>query len=209
MDLTSVDNHVKRTPSTAAKAPPNQAEAPLVDEANVVEDPPQEEQPDRTFESALDQNQVQILDLHSDSPIISFNDTIHSCQWADMIGTEMLFTTPDPRADLPAVRQGEGYSLLAANSVKIIGSRATMSARDRGRKRRQLVEEPIENNGSGVVSPTQEETNGAVKNQKRFLDRIAAAKRRKGETDQVTVHSRPALNNLGWRARRNRMSHEP
>lgn len=71
---------------------------------------------------------IQLLGLHTCNPIVSYQNQIFSCSWADQIGTELVFTHPDavPDTDYPPLCQGPSFELLAANSVKILGRKANI-----------------------------------------------------------------------------------
>ncbi|KAJ6007985.1 hypothetical protein N7540_011961 [Penicillium herquei] len=78
----------------------------------------------------LSSERIQLLGLHTCNPIISYNNQIFSCAWADQIGTELIFahpeTVPDPNHILKPLRKGPAFELLAANSVKLMGRKATI-----------------------------------------------------------------------------------
>ena len=121
-------------------------------------------------------DQLQILALHTLNPIISYQNQIFTCSWADLLGTELLFTSPqelDSESD--SVLRGRDYDLLAANSVKILGRKANLISSSG-----VTVSEP---STSAAGTPT-------TTNQARFLDRLAAIKQDRGEPDTVrTVFS--------------------
>ncbi|KAJ5653592.1 hypothetical protein N7490_000595 [Penicillium lividum] len=83
---------------------------------------------DNAEAGTLPGERIQILGLHTCNPIISYQNQIFSCSWADQIGTELVFTHPDiaPDTDYPPLRQGPSFELLAANSVKILGRKANI-----------------------------------------------------------------------------------
>ena len=121
-------------------------------------------------------DRLQILALHTLNPIVSYQNQIFTCSWADLLGTELLFTSPqelDSESD--SVLRGRDYDLLAANSVKILGRKANLISSSG-----VTVSEP---STSAAGTPT-------TTNQARFLDRLAAIKQDRGEPDTVrTVFS--------------------
>lgn len=67
--------------------------------------------------------EIQVLDLHSDNPIISYKGRIFSGNWASNIGTELVFGAHDEVADrgLPYLRTlPGGVDLMAASSARIL-----------------------------------------------------------------------------------------
>ncbi|RMJ24029.1 hypothetical protein PHISP_05111 [Aspergillus sp. HF37] len=143
-------------------------------------------------------DRAQLLGLHTANPIVSYQNQIFSCSWADQIGTELFFahpeTEPDPsvEAPAPALRHGRDFDLIAANSVKLLGSKAVLMP-------------------SAGVAPGQEQTadsqgpghpgmRGPQTNQSRFLERLMGVKQARGETDQVrTVCGVRREQNATWR----------
>ncbi|KAJ5533288.1 hypothetical protein N7494_009840 [Penicillium frequentans] len=83
---------------------------------------------DSTEAATLPGERIQLLGLHTCNPIVSYQNQIFSCSWADQIGTELVFTHPDavPDTDYPPLCQGPSFELLAANSVKILGRKANI-----------------------------------------------------------------------------------
>ncbi|KAL8662774.1 MAG: hypothetical protein Q9168_008205, partial [Polycauliona sp. 1 TL-2023] len=41
------------------------------------------------------QDRIQILDLHTRNPLISYDDRIYSCNWAATIGTDIFLASPE------------------------------------------------------------------------------------------------------------------
>lgn len=134
---------------------------------------------------------VQVLGLHTSNPIVSYQNQIFSCSWADQIGTELVFSHPDPDPDTdhtftPPLYQGPAFELLAANSVKILGRRANLTsgpglAQD-GTTQASLEDPTLmaSSQTSGLprraVPPTQ---------QAQFIQRLQSIKNIKGERDTV------------------------
>ncbi|OAL72140.1 hypothetical protein A7D00_3138 [Trichophyton violaceum] len=123
------------------------------------------------------QSRIQIMDLHSPNPIISYGNQIFSCSWADMIGTELMFTRSSerqPSSSPPLWRNEEDSSeLLCANRVRIVGQKANLISSSGGQSQSVFGED------LGDASRI------AMSNQARFLTRLAKAKHSRGETDAV------------------------
>ncbi len=142
------------------------------------------------------ERKVQILDLESDNPLVSYRDHIFTCQWARNIGTELLFASHKDASEdgLPTLRQlPGGVDLLAACSARIVSNTATLVPK-------------------AEVGPTelQEESDGPLvesvslaasddrRKQARFLERMMKIKKEKGENDEVTVVAYKRLRWNGW-----------
>ncbi|KAJ5724911.1 hypothetical protein N7493_006639 [Penicillium malachiteum] len=150
----------------------------------------------------LSSERIQLLGLHTCNPIISYNNQIFSCAWADQIGTELIFahpeTIPDKTQILKPLRKGPAFELLAANSVKLMGRKATIvSSSNPG-----LVVDntPDTTDATDVnsistdpdASPSHAPTSTAVPrrpqpstHQANFIQRLQAMKNAKGQSDTV------------------------
>jgi hypothetical protein len=154
---------------------------------------------DRAIESAeggtLSNERIQILGLHTCNPIISYHNQIFTCTWADQIGTELVFASPDEESSstnqpTEPLHRGPSFELLAANSVKILGRKAHI----------------ISNSGLGQTQPSEvgtpttypaSETSQtpsqagvprralAPSHQSQFLKKLQDLKHVKGESDTV------------------------
>ncbi|ETS74618.1 hypothetical protein PFICI_13102 [Pestalotiopsis fici W106-1] len=148
-------------------------------------------------DQTIDLNEFQILELHSETPLIAYRGRVYEGHWARNIGTELLFAKRDESNPLPAIRQlGKGVDLLAASSARIMLTEKNVRPRD-GKVQRTLKDR-YEN---GEFSDPDDETVPAVPDpepgasaeryeQGDFLSRFIALKKRKGETDEVTVIAR-------------------
>lgn len=144
--------------------------------------------------------EIQLLDLHSDNPIISYKGRIFSGSWASNIGTELIFGSHDEVAErgLPYLRALDGdVDLMAASSARILTTPADMRPKNRGGtstahpnqqsrkpapdRYRQLRKE------SNIEIPIAFDKHGRRKPQARFLENLMALKRSRGETDEVTT----------------------
>jgi hypothetical protein len=153
---------------------------------------------------------VQILDLHSENPLVSYRGQVFSCEWASNVGTELLFIAHDNECQLPVLRSLPGdVDLLAASSCRLIPKSITLEPRFSARSR-MATDLPsrtdTRNNDSTVSIPVGQAASQKRRDQARFLERLMSIKREKGETDMITVIAQKRqLNNkwkLIWRKRR-------
>lgn len=151
--------------------------------------------------------EVQILDLHSRKPLVSYDGHVYSCQWAENIGTEMLFTAFKEDDDLPILRKLPGdVALLAASSARIISTSANLQRKPISNPELEAEEEEPNVNGKRPYNrrgPQIKISSNKVKPQRKaqadFLNRLIKLKEEKGEEDYVTVNARKRLTNTGWR----------
>ncbi|KAL4785808.1 TFIIIC subunit-domain-containing protein [Aspergillus varians] len=202
------DPSTSMSTSTAATANPTPAPSRLDDQDLTVAN-------SETDNSSADR--VQILGLHTHNPIISYQNQIFSGSWADQIGTELFFARPDiesseiddPKTTSTSIiplKHTEDFDLVSANSVKILGRKATLISSSGP----AAAPEQREPSSSAQVSSTLDKPGLVYKpvhqsNQGQFLNQLQDLKKRKGEMDTVrTVFSvarqRPNLEDRlrGW-----------
>ena len=151
---------------------------------------------------------IQILDLHTENPIITYKAHTFSCSWAENIGTELLFTFHDPERPLPALRSlADDVELLAASSARLISKSVKLvpKAPVRGEPDVDHAEQGSRNLGfvdqkaGGITIPVGSGASNSRKEQARFLERMMEIKQKKGEKDAVTVVAQRRLYPAGWR----------
>ncbi|KAJ0119201.1 hypothetical protein J7T55_013438 [Diaporthe amygdali] len=142
--------------------------------------------------------EIQVLDLHSDSPVVSYKGRIFSGSWASNIGTELIFGAHDEVADrgLPYLRSLSGdVDLMAASSARILTTPADLKPKNptttAAPQRRQAPDRYRKlRKESGIEIPVAFDKHGFRKPQARFLENIMAIKRKRGEMDEVTTMTR-------------------
>ncbi|KAI1188613.1 hypothetical protein F5B17DRAFT_258113 [Nemania serpens] len=130
---------------------------------------------------------VQILELHSENPIISYKGRVFSGQWRENTTTELLLTRHDKASPLPALRHlDDGVDLLAASASRISVTEQLLRPRasDRARQRASV------NLPQTIIPPVDVKATQERIDQRNFLADLIAIKRRKGEIDDVTVIAR-------------------
>ncbi|KAE8375778.1 hypothetical protein BDV26DRAFT_294690 [Aspergillus bertholletiae] len=152
---------------------------------------------------------LQILGLHTSNPVVSYQNQIFNCSWADQIGTELHFMRPEPEPQLvpgpePETAAGQiiplkldkSFSLIAANSVKILGRRANLISSA------GPVQHSLHSGDALDMTEGAGRRSGPQTNQALFLERLRSIKQAKGETDTVrTVFSLKRAQNLEERLR--------
>lgn len=151
---------------------------------------------------------VQILGLHTNNPIISYQNQVFSCSWTDQLGTELLFTRPElepqPGVESEAaasqvvpLKHGKDFNLIAANSVKILGRRANLISSASPIQHSLYPDSALDMTVGNVTRRA-----GPQTNQARFLERLGSIKQARGEKDTVrTVFSLKRAQNLEERLR--------
>lgn len=155
---------------------------------------------------------IQILELHSDSPIAMYRGKYFVGSWAETIGTELIFTGrqenssidsgdnhqntstgADCSAPLPALRHlPEDIDLLAASSSRLEFRPVVAQPQpgfDPSATQRHEVpsrEERYAKEGA-VYIPIHADTHGQRRPQADFLEDLTALKRKRGEMDLPTT----------------------
>lgn len=150
----------------------------------------------------LDENddaaqEVQIMELHTPNPVISYRGRIYQGQWSQNVGTEVLLTQHDENNPLPAVRKLDGgIDVLAASSARIMVTEKVLKPRNMKalrRQRRVMFDEDDYELSDDQDHPTmgvpKAEPGASVERfeQGEFLAKLIALKKSMGETDGVTV----------------------
>lgn len=160
------------------------------------ENPVPEEEPRAT--------EVQILDLHSIKPLVSYDGHIFACRWSENIGTEMLFMPHEKERTLPILRTLRGDAdLIAASSARITARTAhlerkggaepkSMAAMAKAKARMAYAQSKTKAN---IPRGTSSQRNA----QAAFLEKLIDIKDDAGEEDYVTVHAKSRLTNNRWR----------
>lgn len=167
------------------------------------EDDEEENEDDPKEEECRDPDPVQILDLHSDTPMVSYRGQVFACEWASNLGTELLFTARDQEGQLPVLRSLPGeVDLLAASSCRLIPKAVTLEAKFNTRSR-MATDLPArfepESNGSRISIPVGPTASQKRKDQARFLERFISIKQERGEEDQITIIAQKRQLNNKWK----------
>lgn len=144
---------------------------------------PEATPPPPTDEGLAARDDIQILELHSDKPLISYRGRLFEGEWAEVIGTEALLTRHDERSPLPHLRQVPGdIDLLGALSSRLVTRETTAVAR-------QKDDDPLAATREewNIRVPPGKDRTGERRQQARFLENLMALKKMRGETDNVTV----------------------
>ena len=166
------------------------------------------------------EDRLQILDLHTENPVISFQDRFYSCHWASTVGTDLFLTSTKDSIPCVPLQSHKGFNLLGTSGLKIIGQlvqvipRYNVPVNKAANKPNQVPNVPteklattqpeIEGKAHQVVHiPIGVEAGRMKNNQARFLERLMASKNKRGETDEVTVHTLTVNAPSGWRSSRN------
>jgi hypothetical protein len=153
-------------------------------------------------ELATELEKIQILELHSENPIVMYKGHTFSCNWTENIGTELLFTARDADNPQPTLRSlHHGVDLLAASSARLTSTDATLLPKP---KTHVLTKDAYSPQGKPSPQamfnvPVGHGAGQARKDQAHFLQRMQEAKFRKGETDEVTIFATARASNKLWR----------
>ncbi|KAK7991969.1 hypothetical protein PG988_000763 [Apiospora saccharicola] len=141
--------------------------------------------------------EVQILQLHSANPVISYRGRIYEGQWSENVGSEMILTQHNDAEPLPAIQRLDGdIDLLAVSSARIMTTEKVLKPHNEKVMRRQrkiMFDEDdyeisdSENNQELLVPRPEPGASRDRVEQGDFLAKFIQLKKKMGETDEVTV----------------------
>lgn len=176
-----------------------------------IDETPGQPEVDPSLPEPIDR--IQILDLHTQNPLISYQNQMYSCEWTSTLGTDLLLTTPSPDSPHPTLREKPNVSLLATSSIKLMGRPAQIAARHNTEEDGHHST-PAAENSTALTKPASPEKAPPVKiplgatpsrarqKQASFLERLIAIKAKKGEKDNVTIYTQKVNQGSGWRSQR-------
>jgi hypothetical protein len=152
-------------------------------------------------------SEVQILDLDTDNPLVSYDGQYYSCQWASNIGTEMLFIAREKENRLPILRElPDRVDLLAASSARIISKHVDLKPKSQIVKRKRArFEDEDEDDGDDqpytgkLLVKIGPQVSTARREQAEFLSQMIQLKEDMGEEDMVTVNVKKRLSAEKWK----------
>ncbi|EXJ91305.1 hypothetical protein A1O1_04415 [Capronia coronata CBS 617.96] len=187
---------------------PNMAE-PVEDEGRDLQDRPSTPFADVEDHEGEDgvspfSTHVQILDLSSSNPIISYLGQVYSCTWTDMIGTNMFFTKPGTANAAATMQSTDDYDLLGMSRIKLVGDRASVSQKARPKQdphgeddyaegQPTVQEDEPSGRSLGRLIHSNPKNNARIKKQATFLEKLMDLKRQRGETDIVRTYVDEAI----------------
>ena len=173
------------------------------------------EEPEEDTSSSASNDRIQILDLHTQNPLVSYQNQLYSCEWTSTLGTDVLLTSPTPEFPHPILREHPNVSVLATSSIKLMGRPAQISARH---TTDEVSATAPESSAPNTATPEETATaalpikiplgltpSRARQKQANFLERLIAIKAKKGEKDSVTVYAQKVNQGTGWRSQRKAM----
>ncbi|KAI4227840.1 MAG: hypothetical protein L6R40_008170 [Gallowayella cf. fulva] len=87
--------------------------------------------------SNLQNSRLQILDLHTPEPLISYNNRIYTCTWASTIGTDVFLASPDLLPAAPndpfrvvPIHSLPNVSVIGTSCINLTGRPTTITPRN-------------------------------------------------------------------------------
>ena len=160
--------------------------------------PQANEEDDTDIQEPVDPlDRIQILDLHTANPLISYKSQIYSCTWGSTIGTDLFFAPASslpPRLTTP-LQSNDDVAILPTSCIKLTARPATVVPRTDALSSSQAKDTK--------ASTIQVEGSAPIQKRKQasFLESLIAIKKARGEEDEVTVNAIKANQGTGWRVR--------
>lgn len=146
---------------------------------------------ERSSEPTLDK--LQVMDLHSPNPLLSYRGMVFRGSWAENIGTEMIFMPHEQDTKLPILRQVPGdIDLVAASSTRINFKQVQLEIKGGEPQKMsdwewaEAADRRYRENG-GLYVHVGSDKHGYRRPQANFLEDFEALKRKRGEMEGVTI----------------------
>jgi hypothetical protein len=138
-------------------------------------------------DNKLKDRKIEILDLHTNYPVISYRGKVFEGRWAEVLGTEMLFMRHEPTEAIPRLRRlPDNIDLLAASTARLLVTEKKM--------RRTETRDPYkalkDRHGLRLMYKSRHRTDEKMA-QAKFLEDLWAVKVKRGERDMPTTIARP------------------
>ncbi|KAK8205746.1 hypothetical protein IWZ01DRAFT_510385 [Phyllosticta capitalensis] len=159
-------------------------------------------------EDEEDVDRLQVVGLHTNNPIVSYQGQAFTCKWASTVGTDLFFARAldaDPDDDQPApLRQLGAFNMLGASSTRLVATAAKLRERSSAEQRGMVTAGPSTSKTPAAANPSSfaftpsadlphfllpADATRAQKRQATFLENFAAVKARLGEQDEVRTSS--------------------
>lgn len=153
-------------------------------------------------------DKMQILDLHSDNPLIKYGNSFYSCHWSTDLGTQFYISHTGLTAD--PLRQGHVLDVVGISRAKLTGTPVTLHGRrlnttksnsgasadnaaalDRDQDGETTVIDytpggkPLSKNIARLTKLREKAREPTRKAQASFLEKLAIIKHKRGEKDNV------------------------
>lgn len=191
----------------ALRGPDETSQQKQADPKPVENKQPNTEKPSPTPKTPHQIETIQILDLHTKEPMVSYRNHIFQGAWSENIGTEMIFTPHDPDNPLPALRNlaetgNHGkLDLLAASATRINFKEVRLESKQLAEQNSNNLTKQISSitawgnddiperykRPDGVYVHIGGDKTGQRQPQAHFLEDLIMLKRKLGETDSVTI----------------------
>jgi hypothetical protein len=138
-------------------------------------------------DNKLRDRELEILDLHTSHPVISYRGKVFEGSWAEVLGTEMIFMRHEPTEPIPRLRRlPDNVDLLAASTARLLTTEKSLKRTEQKDQYKDIKE----HHGLRVLYKSKHRTDEKVA-QAKFLENLWAVKIKKGETDMPTTIARP------------------
>ncbi|KAL8708391.1 MAG: hypothetical protein Q9220_006681 [cf. Caloplaca sp. 1 TL-2023] len=222
IDTSSNSHHIRAPPRSKATPPPPPQPNPLpIDPALQQQQEPLQPPPKANPPPADPKSRIQILDLHTRNPLISYQNRIYTCTWGTTLGTDIFLSAPPahPFSSQQPLKSYPDVDVLGTSCTQLTARLATIVPRTHAdplptftptATANKLTSVPTD--PAGVASAQQQAPPVNIplpptapliqRQQATFLSSLIQIKANRGETDAVTVHAQKVNQGTGWRVQR-------
>jgi len=139
------------------------------------------------IDNKLKDRELEILDLHTAHPVISYRGKVFEGSWAEVLGTELIFMKHEPTEPIPRLRSlPDDIDLLAASTSRLLTTEKTLKRTEE----RDPYRDVKEKHGLRILYKSKHRTDEKIA-QAKFLENLWAVKVKKGEADMPTTIAKP------------------
>lgn len=176
------------------------------------------EQDDPSPSSSEPQSTIRIIDSHCRNPLVLYQGQLYDCHWASTLGTDLTLAHADVTLPFEPLHRADGFQIVSKGTIRLMGTPAKLVPKkginvdmlplpsfttNPSTSSAVIDPELIQPSGSTIPAPisavTVEDASASAphsdispegrRKQAAFLQRITAAKRARGDTDEIPVLS--------------------
>ncbi|KAK5079164.1 hypothetical protein LTR64_002416 [Lithohypha guttulata] len=133
------------------------------------------------------QHTLQVLDLHTANPIVSYQGQIFSCKWTDMMGTTMFFSQDQDTPLSEPLLSTSDFDMIGTSRIKLVGTAAKVTPAPQTSQENNKANVPRPGQSLGTIRRTNAKLNADLRKQASFLEQLMKIKKNRGESDNVLV----------------------
>jgi hypothetical protein len=125
---------------------------------------------------------LQILDVHSDNPILAYYGQVYSCKWADAIGTSMFFAKSGAAKPTHITATNSGFDSLGTTRIKLVGQKVKLTKKPSDDDSQAENDEPNAKSSQETAGVSTPQPQTREEKQTAFLEKMKAIQQRRSNS---------------------------